>query len=84
MSSHLTVEPMQRNKLRLGTSLKLALRKKYGEPVNVVMNNANGHFTEFLSGLIIASDCQPELAKDAKMLLDFLEKHDELSIKEEY
>lgn len=79
MSSNLTAEPINRKKLNLGTSLKFALRKKYGEPVNIVMCNTN---LSFIEGLIAGGN--DELSAEAQKLYQYIEKYGEVLIKEEY
>lgn len=78
MSSNLTAEPTVRKKLELGTSLKFALRKKLGEPINCLINV---EFIPFLEGIIAAGD--KDAASDAQILIDFLNKYSEASLREE-
>lgn len=41
MSSNLVWEPSDREKKGLGTAMKFALRKLYGEPVHVALGEAD-------------------------------------------
>ena len=75
MSSNLRAEPTVRKNLDLDTQLKFALRKRYGEPVSATMSK---NHIDYLTGLKDAG------IKDAEKLIDFIEKHDEIFVKEEY
>ena len=78
MSSNLTAEPIIRKKLNLGTSLKFALRRKLGEPINAEISKS---FISFLEGIIAGGS--DEAAKDAQKLIDFIEIHENIYLKEE-
>lgn len=79
MSSNLTAEPVERKKLDLGTALKFALRKRFGEPVNVTFSRNN---QEYLAGLLDAGS--EDLCSDVVRLLAYIDKHDVVNIREEY
>lgn len=79
MSSNLYAEPIERKKLSLSTALKFALRKKFGGPVRVVMSESSFNFLE---GLIAGGS--DELAADTQKLIQYIIKHGEVRIEEEY
>lgn len=79
MSSNLRAEPLNRAKLELGTDLKFALRKCFSEPLDVVMGPNS---KKLLEGMIAAGN--DAIVKDAEKLLDFINKHGEVLVKEEY
>lgn len=79
MSSNLTAEPIERKKLDLGSALKFALRKRFGQPVNVTFSRNN---QEYLAGLLDAGS--EELCSDVTKLLAYIDKHGDVNIKEEY
>jgi hypothetical protein len=79
MSSNLRAEPVDRKKLELGTGLKFALRKIYGEPVNIQLGK---HNLDFLNGLIAAGT--DDIVTDTKKLIEYIAKHGDCIIKEEY
>lgn len=79
MSSNLRAEPVNRQKLELGTSLKFALRKCFSEPLNVVIGPNS---IKLLEGMIAAGN--EETVKDAEKLIDFINKHGDVLVKEEY
>ena len=79
MSSNLRAEPVNRSKLELGTALKFALRKRYSEPVNIKMSALD---FPFLEGLLAAGDHY--LVDDTHKLIEYINKHGLVLIKEEY
>jgi hypothetical protein len=79
MSSNLRAEPINRKKLDLGTSIKFALRKVYGEPVNIILNDTA---IPVLKGMMAVGD--DNLVKDAEKLIKFIETYKDVSLREEY
>jgi hypothetical protein len=79
MTSNLRAEPKNRGKLELGTSLKFALRKRYGQPIDTDMDESDLNFIE---GLIAAG--HSELIADAQKLYQYITRHERIHIKEEY
>lgn len=79
MSSNLTAEPIERKKLSLGTGLKFALRKCLSEPINAEIDKK---FIPILKGIIAAGS--EDASKDADKLIQFLEIHNRVYLKEEY
>lgn len=75
MSSNLRAEPIKRKKKDFGSDLKFALRKRFGEPVDVLMEKGD---IEYLLGLEHAG------ITEAKELRDYIMQHEEIRIKEEY
>ena len=75
MSSYLNWEPVDRPKGTLPDELKFALRKRFREPVDTTMHNSS---VPYLEGLRDAG------VKGAQALLDAIEKHGEVTVKEEY
>lgn len=73
MSSNLGWMPVESDWRFLGDQLKFALRKGYGEPVDAVLNSED---IPYLKGLADAG------VKDADKLIEAIEKHDELRVKE--
>jgi len=75
MSSNLTWEPVSRNAQPLADNLKWALQKRYGGTVEATMDTGDIPYLEGLrdGGL-------PE----AQFLIDAIEKHDRISVKEEF
>ena len=79
MSSNLRAEPVNRAKLDLGTKLKFALRKRFSEPIDII---ASSVIVPYLEGLMDAGT--ENLKADANKLIDFIVKHGEVILKEEY
>lgn len=76
MSSNLTARPTNpRGGLSLSTELKFALRKRLSEPVD---NIIDFEIIPYLEGLCDAG------VKDAGELVAYIEKHGEVSVKEEF
>ncbi len=76
MSSSLCWEPVKGIANRtLPTALKFALRKRFGEPVRVVVSNST---VPYLEGLRDAG------VEGAEKLIDLIEKHGEINLNEEY
>jgi len=74
MSNNLYWKPFQNKGKDLDTSLKFALRARYGFPINGQFNEAN---IEFLTGLKIAG------VKDAEKLIEAIEKYHVVELWEE-
>lgn len=75
MSSSLVWEPVNRKTKFLEDSVKFALRKKYGDPVDAVLS---GDDVPYLQGLRDAG------IKGIDALLEAIEKHHEIEVKEVY
>ena len=76
MSSNLGWIPSKEPKYKyLDTDIKFALRKRYGEPVQEIINESQ---LDYLRGLKDAG------IKDAIKLIDAIEKYGEIEIKEVY
>ena len=76
MSSNLYWEPADRGKNKcLGTALKGALQKRFGYPVRVTLDERN---VPYLEGLVDAD------IKDAQGLIDAIEKHGRIDLREEF
>jgi hypothetical protein len=75
MSSTLTAEPINRKKANFGTELKFALRKIFGEPIDGMLSKEN---VNYLLGLEHAG------IKEAKSLIEMIEKYDTIHVKEEW
>ena len=80
MSSNLYAEPVERKKLSLGTGLKFALRKAINEPINAEIGKS---FIPILKG-IIAGTSDKDTEADANKLIDMIEMHGMIYLKEEY
>jgi len=63
----------------LGDQLKFILRKKYGNPVNHRFDTSD---VAFLEGVVLSGSHGAE--KEAQILIDLIEKHDEIDVVEEY
>jgi len=79
MSSNLTAEPVERKKLNLGTGLKFALRKIINEPINSEVEKS---FIPILKG-IIAATSDKNTENDANKLIDMIETHGMIYLREE-
>jgi hypothetical protein len=75
MSSNLTAEPLNRKKKNFGTELKFALRKRYGEPICAELSKSH---IDYLQGLYDSG------IKEAKILIEMIEKYQNIIVKEEY
>lgn len=75
MSSSLQWEPINELRDSFSCSVKFALRQIYGEPVNETLSTSD---IPMVKGLI-AGGC-----KDAKELLDAIEKHGSIHVREVY
>lgn len=75
MSSNLTWEPAERNTKALGDDLKRALQKKYAGMVDQIMDQSD---IGYLEGLRDAG------MSEAQLLLDAIEKHDRVHVREEF
>lgn len=74
MSSTLVWKPVKPNKCKsLDCSLKFALQKRFGSPVNVIFSSRE---MLYLEGLVDAG------IKDAQKVIDALIKHGEVELKE--
>ncbi len=76
MSSTLTVEPAFRKKTQLSYELKKALQKRFGG----VISNRNMSFSDesYLEGLLDAG------IEDAQIILDMIEKYEEITLDEQF
>ena len=75
MTSSLHWEPRYRKTKDLSDELKFALRKQYGEPVDTLMDVGD---INYLLGLDHAG------IKDATFLIEAINKHQEIEVKEIY
>lgn len=75
MSGKLVWVPVNQKMYALDNDLRDALRNKFGCPVDIVMDYS---YSDFLEGLVCAG------IKDAQKLIDAIEKHCEVRIKERY
>ena len=80
MSSNLRAEPVSRKKLDLGTGIKFILRKVLREPINAEIGIA---FIPILNGIAAAAS-DKQIISDAEKLIDMIEKHGNVYLKEEY
>lgn len=84
MTSNLEWEPVDRKKKPLG-ALKFILRAEYSDPVDVVMSSDD---TPFLRGVIAAAQegnvGGNAVSKEALELIEAIEKHGEIHVKEYY
>ena len=75
MSSTLYMYPARRKGIGLAADVKFALRKKYGDIVCVVLTESE---VPYLQGLRDGG------TEGAQALIDFIDKHGEVLVKEEY
>lgn len=75
MSSDLTWEPAQRKKASLTDAIKWALQKRYGGTVDNIMDQGDIGYLEGLRDGGLA---------EAQFLIDAIEKHDRIVVKEEF
>jgi hypothetical protein len=75
MSSNLGWEPEDRNIKPLSDELKYAMRKKFSEPVNYVLDK---HDMSYLEGLRDGG------IAEAQFLLDAIEKHGRIRVREQF
>lgn len=75
MSSNLVWEPTERKKSEVSHQLKYALRKRFGEPINVTLQSDD---IMYLRGLEDAG------LQDAYKLIKAIEKYGEILVVEEY
>lgn len=75
MSSNLYIEPAYREKKSLSTELKFAARKRYGQPINAKLTESD---IAYFQGLVDAG------IKDAQIVLDMINQHNEVSFEEQY
>jgi hypothetical protein len=76
MSSTLKIEPANRKKQSLSYELKSCLQKKYGGLITDQIMNISD--LPYLKGLLDAG------VEDAKIVLDMIEKYDEVILDEEF
>jgi len=80
MSSSLSWYPViQQEEHYLGYDAKFALRKRYGEPINVQLGCID---LDYLQGL--ADSGRDELAADIRQIIKAVNKHKEIILKEEW
>ena len=75
MSSDLTWEPEQRKKGSLAYDLKRALQNRYAGTVDTIMDRGDISYLEGLRDGGLA---------EAQILIDAIEKHDRIVVKEEF
>ena len=75
MSSTLMWEPLRRNKKDLPNEMKYILRKKYGEPVKIVLSERD---IEYLQGVKDAG------VESIETLINAIEKYQEILVQEEW
>ena len=75
MSSNLVWEPADRKNHSLPYELKFAMRKHYGEPIDKILTDLEAPYLEGLRDAGISG---------AQILLDAIEKHDKIHVREEY
>jgi len=75
MSSTLMWEPLRRNKKDLPNEIKYILRKKYGEPVKIVLCERD---VEYLQGVKDAG------VESIEILIKAIEKYQEILVQEEW
>lgn len=81
MSSSLRWEPVERDaKPAGGSDLKFALRKRFGEPVDIILN---GRAIPWLEGVRDAATSK-DLATDAGRLIGLIEKHGSIRVFESW
>lgn len=75
MSSNLYWQPVKSNNKTFDTAIKFALRKKFGEPVNEILD---GSHIAYLEG-IRDGGCE-----DMQKVIDAILKHGEIEVEEKW
>ena len=75
MSSNLQWQPLKQNWKDLSSDLKFAMRKRYPDPIDIVLLRGD---IPYLEGLWDAG------LMDAKSLIDAISKYGEIQVKENY
>jgi hypothetical protein len=75
MSSNLQWQPLKQNWKDLSSDLKFAMRKRCHDPIDAILTSYD---LLYLEGLRDAG------IKDAQVLIEAIEKYDEIQVKENY
>lgn len=82
MSSNLYWRPTTPEGKHFGYSLKFALREHWGQPYIGEWVTVDANLVPVLRGIIVGAGKDSDLAKEAQVLIDLIEKHGEIDIKE--